>query len=151
MTVGVLLRHANASAAEAIALAGWQQVNTPFACDRVLLWNPRAPLDLPAWEPVLKWLDRWEVAIPFRPYTKLADVYGSKEERAATVTTVFDLRQPVYDSRVVLLRPTARTRKLIQTWTLEMQDEGDDDLALLRAIWKVKPLLLALPTGWVKA
>lgn len=149
--IGVLLRQENAAAAAAITAVGWERVDDPFARDIVLLWSPRANIHLPAWEPVLKWMDQWEVAVPFRPYITQASLVGSEEERAATAKKIFDMRQPVYDSRVVVIRTCPSTRKLLRAWTQEMQDDGDDDLAFLRAVWQVKPLLLAMPTGWVKS
>jgi len=151
MTVGVMLRHPNAAASAEIAEIGWQEVDDPSATSHVLLWHPAAALCLAEWEPVLKWLAHWEVAVPLRQYTKLAEAYGTEEERTTTAAVIHDLRQPVYDSRVVLLRSCPRALRLIKTWVAEMSDTGDDDLALLRAIWQVKPLLLALPMGWVES
>ena len=149
MTPGVMLRQDRAQARAAARAAGWKLVDNPFECEHTLLWMPSAEIDLTAFAPVLEWLDRWEVAVPFRPYDVLAKDIGSEEERAASQSLLLDLRQPVYDSRVVLIRNCPRSRRLIQTWAKREMQEGEDaDLAFLRAVWHVKPLILALPNTW---
>ncbi len=150
MTTGVMLRQGKESAREAVRhTPGWKLVDDPFECERTLLWMPSADIRLEAFAPVITWLDRWEVAVPLRPYDILAKDIGTEEERAASLPLLLDLRQPVYDSRVVLFRNCPRTRNLIQTWAKrEMKEGGDADLAFLRAVWRVKPLILALPKTW---
>ncbi len=152
MTTGVMLRQGKESAREAVRhTPGWKLVDDPFECERTLLWMPSAEIHLTEFDPVLKWLDRWEVAVPFRPYDILAKDIGTEEERDASLPLLLDLRQPVYDSRVVLFRNCPRTRNLIQTWAKREMTEGEDaDLAFLRAVWRVKPLILALPKTWAE-
>lgn len=151
MTVGVMLRQDGERAREAVRAVGWKLVDSPFACERMLLWMPSAKINLEAFDPVLQWLDRWEVAVPLRPYSTLAQHIGSEEERAVSQPLLLDLRQPVYDSRVVLIRNCPRARRLIQTWARQEMREGEDaDLAFLRAVWHVKPLILALPKTWAE-
>jgi hypothetical protein len=91
-------------------------------------------------------LDTWEVAAPILSYTILARDIGSDEDRAATCDVVRDLRVPVYDVRFLFLRRCDATRRLLKTWHNEA---GDRSLAFLRALYRVKPLLCALPTTWV--
>jgi len=149
MTVGVMLRQDKASARAAIQRVGWKLVDNPFECERTLLWMPTAPINLEEFEPVLHWLDRWEVAVPLRPYDILVQHIGSEDDRAASLPLLLDPRQPVYDSRVVLIRNCARARRLIEMWAKrEMRAVEDADLAFLRAVWRIKPLLLALPNIW---
>ena len=152
MTTGVLLRQGKESAREAVRRTpGWKLVNDPFECERTLLWMPSVEINLAAFDPVLTWLDKWEVAVPFRPYDILAKDIGTEEEREESLPLLLDLRQPVYDSRIVLFRNCPRTRNLIQTWARrEMREEEDADLAFLRAVWHVKPLILALPKTWAE-
>lgn len=150
--IGVMLRQPNPDAVEAVGRAGWRIVSEPFECEHTLLWLPSAALDLEMFPPLVAWLSRWEVAVPLRTYTVLAENLGSEEERQASLPVLGgDLRQPVYDSRVLMIRRCARTRRLIKVWTQQETVEGENrDLAFLRAVWRVKPLLLALPRGWVK-
>jgi len=52
----------------------------------------------------------------------------------------------------VWMRDCARTRQLVKVWLRKEMSTGEDaDLALLRAVWKIKPLLLALPQTWAVA
>ena len=101
---------------------------------------------------VHRWLETWEVAVPLRPYAELAQQHGDETERALTKQLLLDLRQPVYDSRAVFVRECARTDALLAAWEEERgtcQCAGFCGLPFLRAVWRVKPLLLALPAGWV--
>lgn len=149
--IGVLLRQDLPAARAAVRRVGWKLVTDPFECGRTLLWMPSADIRLEAFAPVIAWLDKWEVAVPLRPYSILAQHIGTEEERTASQPLLLDLRQPVYDSRVVLIRTCVRARDLIQAWARkEMQAVGDSDLAFLRAVWRVKPLLLAMPTTWAE-
>lgn len=91
-------------------------------------------------------LDIWEAAVPIRSYTELARDVGDDVDRAATRDVVRDLRVPVYDVRLVFLRRCHATRQLLSAWR---EETGDRSLAFLRAVYKVKPLLCALPTTWV--
>lgn len=152
ISVGVLLREDQIDARAAVARIGWRLVDDPFECDKTLIWVPSAPIDLAAFWPVVDWLDTWEMAVPLQSYSTLAQHLGTEEERAASRPLLLDLRQPVYDSRVVWMRDCARTRQLVKVWLRKEMSTGEDaDLALLRAVWKIKPLLLALPQTWAVA
>jgi hypothetical protein len=144
-----MLRQDREQAREAVVRVGWELVGNPFECEYTLLWMPSADIHLSEFAPVLQWLEKWEVAVPLRPYDILAKDIGSEEARAASLPLLLDLRQPVYDSRVVMIRNCPRARRLIQTWAKREMQEGEDaDLAFLRAVWRVKPLILALPKTW---
>ena len=100
-----------------------------------------------------RWLETWEVAAPLRPYTELALYQGDEEERALTKTMLLDLRQPVYDSRAVFLRDCPAATALLEAWEQERAAchcTSFCGLPFLRAVWRVKPLLLALPAGWIE-
>lgn len=149
--IGVMLRHSNAVALESISAVGWQPVDNPFACEKVLIWNPEAAIDLAALVPVMAWLDTWEAVTPFCPYARLASAVGSAAERTATAAVLPTLLIPIFDSRVVLLQRCARSRKLMESWLKEMTSDGEDDLAFLRAIAYAKPRIMPLPNGvWVR-
>ncbi len=55
---------------------------------------------------------------------------------------------PVYDTRLMFIRRCHATRELVDEWVAE---DGHRGLAFLRALYRVKPLVLALPTTWVLA
>lgn len=101
-----------------------------------------------------RWLSKWEVASPLRPYTELAQGHGTPNERELTLLAVGDLRQPVYDTRLVFVRKTPTTEALLKAWDEEKRHCRCTQycgLPFLRAVWRVKPLLLALPQGWITA
>ena len=101
---------------------------------------------------VARWLSAWEVAVPLRPYAELALHHGDDEERTLTKALLLDLRQPVYDSRAVFLIECERTAQLLVAWEEERARchcAGFCGLPFLRAVWRVKPLILALPAGWI--
>lgn len=105
-------------------------------------------------EAAFRWIGagRWECAAPFRPYSELALNHGDEEERTLTHRLVIDLRQPVYDARVLFVRCCEGTDSLLAAWQEEQEHcrcERYCGLPFLRAVWRVKPLLLALPAGWV--
>jgi len=92
------------------------------------------------------------VAVPLRPYSELALHHGDERERALTATLLLDLRQPVYDSRAVFFIDCSATEALLMAWDKERafcHCAGFCGLPFLRAVWRVRPLLLALPAGWI--
>lgn len=105
-------------------------------------------------EAAISWLKAWEIAAPFRPYSHLAQDEGTEACRALTLPYIKDLRQPVYDSRMVFIREDGeKVQEFLAVWELERAKcECPDgcDLSFLRAVWIVKPLILALPAGWVQ-
>lgn len=101
---------------------------------------------------VTRWLETWELAAPLRPYSELALHHGDEEERTLTKALMLDLRQPVYDSRAVFLRDCPATPALLSAWDEERafcRCAGFCGLPFLRALWRSKPLILALPAGWI--
>lgn len=94
-------------------------------------------------------VERWEVAAPIWSYDELAAHVGSEDERARTAAVVRDLRVPLYSSDLVFVRRTPTTRSLMRAWAEESADGGDPKLAFLRALYRVKPMLCALPTTWI--
>ncbi len=100
------------------------------------------------------WLETWDVLMPIKSYERLADSYGDTEELLYTGSVVKDLRQPVYDERILFVKNGTSADDLIAARELEdcsgRSHEGCP-LPMLRAVWKTKPLLLALPESWVRA
>lgn len=125
----------------------------PF--DRTLLWDPGAVLKLDLISAGLRFLDRWQVAVPLWSYTELARDIGEEAERDLTERGIRDLRVPAYDPRVLFLRKCKDTEDLLAAWRHEQsrgekRRGGDTRLSFLRALYRVKPLILALPATWVQ-
>lgn len=97
-----------------------------------------------------RWLGTWDVAMPMMPYRRLAHSFGDDEERAMTKALVGNLHQPVYDERVMFVRDGSTADALLKARKKETCKHEDCPLPMLRAIWKIKPLLLALPNAWVQ-
>ena len=93
-------------------------------------------------------LDNWDAAIPVMDYRQLACHIGDKAEQEKTQEVIRDLRVPVYDWRVVFSKGTNNAKELLRTFATEAQT-GNKYLAMLRAIYKVKPYLLPLPQHWI--
>lgn len=92
------------------------------------------------------WLEQWEVALPLGSYERLARDIGNKAERAKTVKVIRDLRVPFYETGLMFLRRCRRVEALLAAWRAET---GERRLAFLRALYRVKPLVLALPVEWI--
>ena len=90
-------------------------------------------------------------------------------DRRRTLEVVRDLRVPVYEPGVLLVRDCDGGVELLRAWVEEMgpstgdssqgavsrtpaQDASADSarLAFVRALYRVKPLFLALPRSWLK-
>ncbi|KKM90275.1 hypothetical protein LCGC14_1240350 [marine sediment metagenome] len=103
---------------------------------------------------VFSWLSVWEVAAPLKSYSHLAIDEGTPEERKLTASVVGDLRQMLYDSRAIWFRAdNERAQKFLDAFDRERKRckcEKPCELAFLRALWKVKPRMLALPTGFIQ-
>jgi len=94
-------------------------------------------------------LKGWHVAAPLRDYDILARDIGSDEDRWHTQQLLYDLRIPVYDSRLIFARRSPTTIELLKSWSKEKEISGNEDLAFLRALQRVKPLINALPPFWI--
>jgi hypothetical protein len=100
-------------------------------------------------------LDTWQVAIPLYDYDKLAIHLAQGAERERTAAVLPDLRVPMYAWELMFLRRCDETGELLRVWREEQgapHAEPHADtlrLSLLRALYRVKPLVLALPTTWI--
>lgn len=119
----------------------------PFA--KTLIWDGNCPLRRELLPVGFSFLDIWEIAAPLLSYEKLAGALGTAEERERTQTIVRDLRVPVYDTRLIFARRCDTIARLFAEWTQERGAGEDDRLAFLRAFYRVKPLMLALPVTWI--
>lgn len=116
---------------------------------RSLLWTANSPLRFELVPVGLNLIERWEMAVPLASYTTLAQNIGTDEEREETKALVHDLRIPFFDSRLIFVRRTRDTEQVINTWQADVTAGKDANLSLLRAIYRVKPLVLSLPASWI--
>lgn len=116
--------------------------------DVTFLWDPEVPLQ-ERYVPVgLSLLDVWEVAVPLLPYETLARDLSDEADRDRTRALIHDLRVPLYDDRFMFVRRTPNTETLMEFWQQERVDGPDRRLSLLRAVYRAKPFVLALPCTW---
>jgi len=93
-------------------------------------------------------LDRWEMVVPLYSYDTLASQIGSETDRERTKAVIRDLRVPVYDPRLMFLRRCRNVEALMGQWVQELREGGDEKLAFMRAMYRVKPQLCAVPASW---
>lgn len=119
----------------------------PEVCwDKTLIYNPRQRLRKELVPIGFHLLGTWEMAIPLWDYDELACHVGTQEEQENTKSIIRDLRVPLYSPDLVFARECPNAKKVVQQW---QDDNGDTRLSLLRAIYTVKPFILALPTTWI--
>ena len=94
---------------------------------------------------------RWQQSsIDSKPSSlKLACHEGEQADRDATAEVMADLRVPLYSKDLVYVRQCERSEELVDRWKTERGGNGDWRHAFLRALYEVKPLILALPTTWI--
>lgn len=117
---------------------------------RTLLWEPEAKLRVDLLPAGFGFLEKWEVAIPLFDHQTLAAEVGTPEDRARTEAVCRDLRVPLYNPAVIFARDCEGVRALLGAWQLDRAGRTDARLALLRAIYRVRPLILALPKTWIE-
>jgi len=119
-----------------------------IAFDRTLIWHPKAKLRTELIVPGFGFLETWEIACPLYSYDELAAHIGSDEARARTKAVIRDLRVPVYDVRLIFAKRCENTDRLFEAWGKEAESGDDERLTFMRAFYKIKPLMLALPVTW---
>lgn len=124
-------------------------IQLPFY--RTLLWDTRLPLTGLQMPAGFTLLETWQAAAPLHFYDTLALSLGDEAERTATAAVIRDLRVPVYNTMLLWLRRCEIVEELLTVWAAEYQEGGSRDLAFLRAVYRVKPLILPLPFHWATA
>lgn len=115
---------------------------------RTLLWDGSLKVRVDLLPAGFGFLERFEAAVPLYDHKTLADEVGSPADRERTRAIVGDLRVPLYRPGCLFLRQSEGAHALLRAWQEERG--GDERLALLRAVFRVKPLLLALPASWIE-
>lgn len=119
-----------------------------LAYERTLIWETTVHLRPELVHVGFNLLDVWQIAVPLCDYRLLALHVGTDDERAVTQAVIRDLRVPLYDPRLMFVRDAPETRQLLDGWQAAVLAGSDERLALLRAIYTVKPLICALPVTW---
>lgn len=118
---------------------------------KTLIWNMTAKLRTEFLSVGFMLLDKFQIALPLLDYETLAADIGSDADRELTRSVVRDLRVLLYDPRVLFARRCSDGETLLERFSFEQErGDGDDRLALLRALYTVKPTICALPASWVK-
>ncbi len=89
-------------------------------------------------------LTKWEVILQFRDYTEMAADLLTGEEAERARGQILDLRQPVFENRIIFLKDTAKARSFYDAYQAETTDPR---AALLLALWQTKPQYHALARG----
>ncbi len=120
--------------------------------ERTLLLTPPALVPAPLVGAGFEFIRRWEVAAPLcAGYSTAANLPdATDQDRWLTEQVCRDLRIPVYDTRALFLRKTPTVEALLTDWQAECAEGRHPALAFLRALYRVKPLILALPPSWAE-
>ena len=94
------------------------------------------------------YLDKWDIACPLYNYDALALDEGTEEEREQTLDVIHDLRVLLYDTRLIFAKKCKQVDQLLTLWREDVNNGKNERLSFLRAIYIVKPLILALPSTW---
>lgn len=116
--------------------------------DRMVIWDTSLSLRRELLPIGLMLLDRWEVAAPLCDYDLLASSAGSEYDREMAQKFIRDLRVPLYDPRLVFIRDKPAAKRVVKYWNGYVGDGVDQKIALLMAVYRAKPLILALPITW---
>jgi hypothetical protein len=114
---------------------------------KTLLYNPLLKLRKELVPIGFHLLDTWQMAVPLWDYNDLASMSGEEEDRERTAAVLPDLRVPLYSPDLIFIRRCGDTDAFLQAWRDD--DEGDRRYSFLRALYRSKPLVLALPTTWI--
>lgn len=95
-------------------------------------------------------LSKWQIVAPLYSYDKLALHLGTDKEREITKKIIRDLRVPVFDTRMLFVRKCDDSMKLLDAWQNELKVGSNQRLAFMRAYYRVKPQLCAVPTTWLE-
>ena len=94
------------------------------------------------------YLQRWDAAAPLWRYGETAADVGTAEERERTKAIVHDLRVPLYSHELLFVRKNEVGQLLVATWAEELEGASEPRLPFLRAYYRIKPRLCALPATW---
>ena len=152
MSYGMVLRGEDAGIATRAKAAGLEVTTGPWGpppYDKTVFVAPgiRVPLDmLPAGR---HFLDKWDAVAPLYQYGVTGADVGSDEERRRTAALIRDLRVPLYAHELLFVRDNEAGRALMAALVEELAESAEPRLAFLRAFYRVKPRLCAVPATWL--
>lgn len=91
----------------------------------------------------------WQIAVPLHSYRELACDIGTDHDKKITQEIVHDLRCMVFEPRFMFVRRCPDMEQLMVFWQEEKNRGQNEKLAFLRAVYRVKPLILHLPVTWI--
>lgn len=155
-TSGILARHPiNREFCEKVTAATglqWAFIEEPpsswLPFTETLIYEPTFTLRLDLLIVGFNLLKKWQVAVPLWDYTTLAAQVGTEPERETTKAVIRDLRVPLRDTRLIFVRRCKDTRRLIDLWRQECAGNSHEQLAWMRAMYTVKPMVCDLPASW---
>ena len=115
---------------------------------KTIIWDTSVILRTEIIPTGLGLLDTWQIAMPLWDEYSLAIYEGDEADREQTKDVVRDLRVPLYDTRLIYAKQCDEVSQLFARWGEERQKGGSTRLAFLRAFYRVKPFMLALPITW---
>ena len=115
------------------------------AFDKVLLLDGALNVDKEFVGHIFRWLDIWEVAVVFYNYNLMLEDIVDSHDKDRIKDYIYDLRVPLYRDDILFMRKCENSRLLLAEYEKEKKNYHISMVALLRAIWKVKPLILYLP------
>lgn len=129
-----------------VVIADGSLAETEF--DRALIVAPGTGIPWDLVRHGFHFLQRWDAAAPLWRYGKVAADVGGPAEQKRTQKITRDLRVLLYAHELLFVRNSPDGRTLLAAWQEEMTGAGEARLAFLRAVYRVKPLFLALPRTW---
>lgn len=121
----------------------------PVPENTLLIWDGVIPIPRERLDAGMKLIEKWDLAVPLCDYDTLAMHIGTQEDRDYTQSVIHDLRVPVYETGLMFIQMNTTTQALLEMWQREERQGDEKRLAFLRALYRVKPLILALPHTWV--
>lgn len=120
--------------------------SVPWPMTLIVTAGTRVPWDMlpAAWH----FLQRWDAAVPLWRYGQTAEDVGTPAERKRTQAVVRDLRVLLYSHELLFVRKNDMGQTLVATWAEEMEGASEKRLPFLRAYYRIKPRLCALPATW---
>lgn len=116
---------------------------------KTLIWDGLVPIRVELLPVGFGLLDTWQVACPLVSYETLACDLGEDGDKARTRAVVHDLRVPLYHPGMVFVKRCQDTEYLVDAWREERVGSGGRFHSFLRAVYRARPLILALPMSWL--
>lgn len=121
-----------------------------FDFDINMVYTPNKLLDLDLIRHCFDWIRKWEVIAPFGKYTTLIKDIVEEKDKKYLESIMWDLRVPVYDTRVIFLRKLPNIEEFWEIYLEEIEKLKDNRLAFSVALWKIKPMILTLSNRFNK-